>query len=120
MRPTTASLNANARQLGDQDCDGGVPVDIDVGEQVDDRIRFERLLTDLSATFVNVPADLVDVQIEHALERLVEFLRIERSSFGQITQDNRAILVTHSFVAPGYPPLPPMILDEDLPWYAEQ
>ena len=102
------------------ECEGQIPVDLDLREQPEERLRFERLLTDLSATFVNVAADLVDAQIEQALERLVDFLGVERSSFGQISEDNKAILVTHSFVVPGYPPLPPLILDEDLPWYAEQ
>ena len=95
-------------------------VDLDLRGQIEERLRFERLLTDLSATFVNVAVDMVDAQIERALEGLVDFLGVERSSFGQISDDDKAILVTHSFVAPGYPPLPPMILETDLPWYAEQ
>ena len=78
------------------------------------------MLTDLSAAFVNVAADLVDAQIEQALERLVDFLGVERASIGQISEDSKTILPTHSFVVPGYPPLPPLILEEDLPWYAEQ
>ena len=89
-------------------------------EQPEERLRFERLLTDLSATFVNVAADLVDAQIEQALERLVDFLGVERGGFGQLSEDNKGILATHSFVVPGYPPLPPLILQEDLPWYAAQ
>ncbi len=97
-----------------------IPVDLDLTEQPDERLRFEWLLTNLSATFVNVAADRVDAQIEQALERLVEFLGVERSSFGQMSADNKAILVTHSFVAGGYPALPPCILDVDFPWYADQ
>src|SRR5437763_11490734 len=120
MRQAFAPLNAKARPPGRVECEGQIPVELDLREQLVDRLRFERLLTDLSATFVNVAADLVDAQIEQALERLVDFLGVERSSFGQISEDNKAILVTHSFVAPGYPPLPPMVLDVDFPWYAEQ
>src|SRR6478752_6395970 len=96
------------------------PGEPDLAEHLEARLRFERLLTDLSATFVNVTADLVDAQIEHALERLVEFLGVERSSFGQLSADGRGMLITHSFVVPGYPPLPPLILDADLPWYSTQ
>ncbi|MGP0065584.1 MAG: GAF domain-containing sensor histidine kinase [Isosphaeraceae bacterium] len=88
--------------------------------QLEERLRFERLLTDLSATFINVAADSVDAQIEQALERLVDFLGVERSSLGQVSQDNKDIAVTHSFVAAGYPPLPPLILEKDLPWFTEQ
>lgn len=120
MRPNTAPLTAKDRHPDPQVCEGQAPVEHNIRDQLEERLQFERLLTDLSATFVNVAADLVDAQIEQALERLVDFLRIERSSFGQISEDNKAILVTHSFVAPGYPPLPTLILDEDLPWHAEQ
>ena len=120
MGPVSTPLNAKPRQPGREEGQEPLAVDLDLREQLEERLRFERLLTDLSATFVNVAADLVDAQIEQALERLVDFLGVERSSFGQISEDNKAILVTHSFVVPGYPPLPPLILDEDLPWYAEQ
>src|SRR5438067_1707751 len=119
MRPVPAPLYAKARPPGREERQGQIPVDLDLREQLEERLRFERLLTDLSATFVNVATDLVDAQIEQALKRLVDFLGVERSSFGQISEDNKAILVTHSFVAPGYPPLPPLILEKDLPWYAE-
>src|SRR3954449_4140685 len=120
MRPVPAPRDATVPPPGREVREGRNPVDLELREQLEERLRFERLLTDLSATFVNVPADLVDAQIEQALEKLVDFLGIERSSFGQISEDDKAFLVTHSFVAPGYPSLPPMILDVDFPWYAEQ
>src|SRR3954451_14563383 len=120
MRPAPAPLNANARPPGREGCGGPIPDDLDLREQLEERIRFARLLADLSASFVNTAADLVDAQIERALERLVGFLGVERSSFGQVSGDGKAILVTHSFVEPGHPPLPTRILDEDFPWYAEQ
>ena len=120
MRPGPAPLKDKARLPGREECDGQLPVDLELPEQLEERLRFERLLTDLSATFVNVAADLVDAQIEQALEQLVDFLGVERGSFGQISEDNKGILATHSFVVPGYPPLPPLILQEDLPWYASR
>src|SRR5207249_5037077 len=120
MRPVPTPLNDQARPPGREGCEGQFPVDLDLREQLEERLRFERLLTDLSATFVNVAADLVDAQIAQALERLVDFLGVERGSFGQVSEDNKGIMATHSFVVPGYPPLPPLILQEDLPWYAAQ
>ncbi len=120
MRPVPAHLNEAARPSAREVGDGAFAIDLELRGQTDERLRFERLLTDLSATFVNVAADLVDAQIEHALERLVNFLGVERSGFGQFSEDNTHIFVSHSFVVPGYPPLPPMILEQDLPWYAAQ
>jgi signal transduction histidine kinase len=120
MRPVLAPLHAKARSPAREERQGQLPVDLDVRDPPHEHLRFERLLTDLSATFVNVAADLVDSQIEQALERLVDFLGVERGNCGQISEDTQDILVTHSFVVPGYPALPPLILNEDLPWYAEQ
>ena len=40
--------------------------------RVDERVRFETLLADLSATFVNLATEEVDSQIESALGRLVQ------------------------------------------------
>ncbi len=120
MRTEPAPLHARVRPAGREEGQGPPPADLDSRGQPEERLRFERLLTNLSATFVNVAADLVDAQIERALERLVDFLGVERGGFGQISEDGRGIQATHSFVVPGYPPLPPMILQEDLPWYAAQ
>ncbi|MDG3002550.1 GAF domain-containing sensor histidine kinase [Paludisphaera mucosa] len=116
MRPISPTLSDEPRPAGDDVGDLTPPADRDLR----DRLSFERLLTDLSATFVNVAADLVDAQIEQALERLVDFLGVERSSFAQISEEGEAILITHSFVLPGYPPLPPLIPEKDLPWYADK
>src|SRR4051794_32466952 len=120
MNPRPTPLKDEVRPAGRENRGGAISVALEPPEQLEERLRFERLLTDLSATFVNVAADLVDAQIEHALERLVDFFGVERGGFGQISEDNKGIMATHSFVVPGYPPLPPLILQEDLPWYAAQ
>jgi hypothetical protein len=51
---------------------------------VQERLRFETLLAELSATFVNVPAGQVDSQIESALQRLVLFLGIDRGALAEL------------------------------------
>ena len=40
----------------------------------EDRLRFEKLLADLSTTFVNVPAERLDESIETSLKMLVAVL----------------------------------------------
>src|SRR5437660_1735390 len=104
MRPRYAFLDDEARPPGDGAGEGRSPVGLDLREQPGERLRFERLLAELSATFVNVAADQVDSQIEQALEQLVDALGVERSGFAQVSEDEKGILVTHSFVLPGYPP----------------
>ena len=51
---------------------------------VQERVRFETLLAELSAAFVNLSAGQVDSQIESALQRLVVFLGIDRGGAGRI------------------------------------
>src|SRR5262249_37088176 len=87
---------------------------------VHERLRFETLLAELSATFVNLPAAQVDSQIESALQRLVVFLRIKRSCLAELLKDQKQLVVTHSYHAPGAPLMPRMILNERLPWYAKR
>jgi signal transduction histidine kinase len=86
--------------------------------RVEERLRFETLLADLSATFINLPPGEADLQIESALRRLVEFLDVDRGGLAEVLADQKKMVVTHSYHVPGVPLLPRMILDEQLPWYA--
>ena len=46
---------------------------------LEERLRFEELLSDLSANFVNIPADLVDAEISSGLEQIARFLQVDRA-----------------------------------------
>jgi len=84
----------------------------------DERARFEVLLMQLSATFINVPASEVDSTIESALRQIVEILGIDRSGLGEMSADRTELLITHSYQVPGVPPSPRVLIDERFPWYA--
>jgi two-component system, NarL family, sensor kinase len=84
---------------------------------VQERLRFETLLSELSATFVNLPADKVDSQIESALRCLVAFLGIDRGALAEVQPNQKQLVITHSYHTPEAPPHTRMILDEQLPWY---
>ena len=53
------------------------------------RLAFEGLLTELSSRFVNVPAGEVDSQIQGGLRRIVELLGIDRCGFGEVSADGK-------------------------------
>ena len=89
-----------------------------LASRVDERVRFESLLADLSATFVNLASEQVDSQIESALGRLVQFLGVDRGGLGEFVRNRNQLVVTHSYQAPGIPLLPRVVLDEEWPWYA--
>src|SRR5436309_3128134 len=82
-----------------------------------ERLRFESLLSRLSTTFINLPADQVDSQIERGLQQIVEFLDIERSGLAQFSEDSRRLVTTHSYTVPGFPAFPPVDLSGVFPWY---
>jgi PAS domain S-box-containing protein len=85
---------------------------------LDERIRFEALLADLSASFVNLPPAEVDERIGDALRQVVEFLGVDRGGFGEVSEADRAFRFTHSCAAPGCPISPPGVLESQLPWYS--
>jgi len=83
-------------------------------------LQWETLLLELSATFVDLPADQIDSEIESALRQIVEALGIERSGFGEMSADQSKFVITHSYEVPGVPPSPRMIVDERMPWFAKK
>jgi transcriptional regulator with GAF, ATPase, and Fis domain len=85
-------------------------------EQLEERLQFETLLSDLSARFINLPVDQVDREIEGAQQRLVEFLGLDRSTLFQLSDDGKFMAVTHSWARPGFEPLHRLIAEEEFPW----
>jgi hypothetical protein len=64
---------------------------------VQERMGFETLLAHLSATFVNLPADRVDSEIESALRRLVVFLGVDRGALAELLPNQKQLVITHSY-----------------------
>src|SRR5262249_39324125 len=85
-----------------------------------ERLDFETLVSDLSATFVDLRGAEVDEGIEQGLRRVGEHLGLDRALLLEFRADDRAIHVTHAWTAPGIP-LPPAVMDHDrFPWWVEQ
>jgi len=71
-------------------------------DALEERLRFETMLSDLSARFINLPADQVDSEIEAGLRRLVESVGLDRSTLFQLSPDEKTLVVTHGWAAPGF------------------
>jgi formate hydrogenlyase transcriptional activator len=92
------------------------------GRSLEGRLRFETLLADLSARFVNLPAHQVDAAIEDAQRQVCECLDLDISLLWQIPPDDPGTMfVTHRHLPPDLPPLPE-VLDcrEAFPWALER
>ena len=87
---------------------------IDPISELEDRLRFEILLTELSARFVGVTSESMDREIVSAQQRIVEVLGLERSTLVQ-TGGGKHFVVTHSWQLPGLDPFPEAAI-QDLPW----
>lgn len=76
-----------------------------------ERLKLEALLSDLSTAFINVPVGEVDRKIEQALQKVVDFLEVDRCSIWHVSPDKGQLLLTHSFALPGIKQPPPVIED---------
>jgi transcriptional regulator with GAF, ATPase, and Fis domain len=86
-----------------------------VGE-LEDQLRFETVLSALSARFINLPPDQVDREIEAGLQSLVEFLGVDRSTLFQLSQETGTLEVTHCWAAPGYQRVTGLVVKDQVPW----
>jgi len=75
-------------------------------EALENRLRFERLLSDLSARFVNILPDRVDPEIERGLEQVLEFFQVDRCGLLQTLPEKDSWQITHAAVAEDAPSVP--------------
>ena len=79
-----------------------------MGLQLEERLRFEMLLTQLSAGLIHIPADGLDKALEHGLGQIVTFLGADRGALEELRSGGPRALI--SWASPGI---------EDLPWLME-
>src|SRR5271155_1685104 len=78
--------------------------------------QFEQLISELSAYFIDLPADKIDAGIDEALNRLRAFLRVDRVTMYEFSAEQAELLRTHYSSGTGM--LPPEALNASLcPWY---
>jgi transcriptional regulator with GAF, ATPase, and Fis domain len=90
--------------------------------ELEERLRFETLLAEISLRFVNLPSDQIDAEIKGAQRRICEFLDLDRSSLGQVPEgEPGALLLTHIYQPAGSPPLPERPNARDFfPWIVQK
>lgn len=84
---------------------------------VHDPLRFERLLSDLSATFIALPPQEIDGAIQDSLALIVSTLGIDRSTLARVFPLTGRIEVTHSYAVEGIEPVPMSLAAREVsPW----
>ena len=66
----------------------------------------KRLVSHLSARFVNIPPDQVDSEIEDGLRQILEFFRVDHSTLLRILPSKTSFQITHDASSDDIPPVP--------------
>ena len=73
---------------------------------LEERLRFEELLSGISARFVNLPPEEVNREIEATLKQVAEFFQTDYCGLLQIFREKDSWQITHAASADGLPPAP--------------
>jgi two-component system, NarL family, sensor kinase len=88
--------------------------------EIQERLRFESLISDLSAGFVNLPPDQVGSEINKGLCSIVEFFDADRCSIGFVSEDGARLTSAYEHHSAQTEPGPEFLSKEQMPWYFEQ
>jgi len=97
-----------------------------IWKEMEQELEFEKLLSEISATFANIPAREVDREIKDSLRRVGEMFGLERGSIMQFSKDLGQIQATHSWATVGLPEFFDLsedgtfIVNQHFPWVAEK
>lgn len=86
--------------------------------KIEQQLRFETLLSDISAHFINLPADKIDSAIEDAQRRICGCLGLDLSSLWQWSTDSPPFLCLTHLYSPSNGPTHPEHIngEETFPW----
>jgi formate hydrogenlyase transcriptional activator len=77
-----------------------------IGVDLEERLRFESMLSDVSARFVRLPSDRLDAEIENALKKLLDFFRVDRCGLLRVLPGKASWMITHAVYSEHVPPVP--------------
>jgi signal transduction histidine kinase len=83
---------------------------------LEDRVRFETLVADLSARLIHVEASGLDAALESGLRQMVTFLRMDRGNLDEYVDGRPGVRI--SWAEPGIATLPSILDAGQFPWTA--
>ncbi len=83
----------------------------------DKHLQFEILISDLSAAFVNLPAEEIDEHIEETLRQVVLFLGFDRGTLFQTSEKEEHFFATHCWAQLGYKSRKRYFAGSEVPWF---
>jgi two-component system sensor kinase FixL len=88
--------------------------------ELNDRLRFERLIAMVSARFINILPEKVDHEIETGLDEVVDTMKLDHWVFFELSTDGGGLRVTHKMQRLGADAAPLPLSKQPLPWLSEQ
>ena len=83
-----------------------------------ERLAFEKLLSDLSGTFINLPEEQVASNIEKSLGRIANHLRLDRVTLFEFSGEGTELTPTSSWHSEGTQPVPAESKPIPWPWWS--
>jgi len=83
-------------------------------------LKFERFLFDLSRTFIGLPEEEIDANMERGLAHVGEFLQMDRVTLFEFSQNRTEMAVIYSWNAHSVMTSPPTITISAQPWWMSQ
>jgi len=74
--------------------------------KIDEHLRFEQMISNLSARFINVPGERLDDEIEAALAEVLDFFQVDRCGLLHISPARKHWIITHLACSEHAEPIP--------------
>lgn len=87
-----------------------------IEEELTERLRFQRILSEISATFANLPISDVEVEVERGLRKIVDFLGADRGSVFEFLSESETLYSVNSYAVPGLSAYNVEIAEQVFPW----
>jgi PAS domain S-box-containing protein len=107
---------ANGKAANARSAAGGAQPDANIAG----RLRFESFLLELSAFFAKAPTDCVERGVDLWLERLAQFIGVDRISLWECDTSAGQMHLRHVFCVPDFPKASTSIATAALPWLIEE
>jgi PAS domain S-box-containing protein len=109
MKRRLSNNDNGPRRLADADpasCEGSGDTLREKDTVTGERLRFEQMISDLSARFINVPAERLDGEIENALKKVLEFFEVDRCGLLHAMPGRDSWKITHVAYSENAAPVP--------------
>src|SRR5262245_40908771 len=88
--------------------------------RLEERLRFEQLVSELSGAFVNLAPEKIEAQIVEALGQVARLLRFDVATLAAFTGRGTEGRLAYFWRAETVPEIPSSLTDKDFPWSAQE